>query len=298
MSIQSIIETKIFKETDNIEIVISDNASNDETSIIVKKYLCEYPNKIKYNRNQDNLKARNVEIALSLGTGVFRKLANDNILYSEETLSFLIRLVKENSQTRPLLFFPNGSIKMKSSQIEIETVEEFLLTVSYFATWIGAFGMWEEQLEFLYIFSDYYKTEIPQVKLIYEFLKHNPKSLIVNDVLFIMNPIKFKSNYDLFKIFGYNYINILKEFSSNISNRYIENEKKRVLFGFILPNYLDLGKRMIPCNNSFKCLFKTYKYNWYFYILPFVAFSYYVAFKLKKYIPQKFRSIMRNVLVK
>lgn len=56
---------------DEFEIIISDNASTDQTPYIIKKYTDIYPN-IKYFRNSENLGAdENFDLALRRSTGKF-----------------------------------------------------------------------------------------------------------------------------------------------------------------------------------------------------------------------------------
>ena len=97
LALQSIVETKIFQETDDVEIVVSDNASTDETPALMERYVDLYHKKIKYQRNSNNIYDKNFEIVLSLGTGVFRKLSNDNIIYSEESLAYIVDIITKNS---------------------------------------------------------------------------------------------------------------------------------------------------------------------------------------------------------
>lgn len=297
-SIQSIIETKIFSEASNIEIVVSDNASTDDTTVVMDMYESIYPERIKYHRNDINVKDKNFEIVLLMAKGMFRKLANDNIIYSEETLVTIVNIIKINMKNRPLLFFSNGTCYVDESIIKLHTVNDFLINASYFSTWIGAFGLWDNQLEYITKFSVYHQTQLIQVKLIYEILKDNPESLIINDKLFIMYPIKNKSSYDVLKIFGFHYINILKEYPQYLSLENIELEKRKVLFGHIIPYYFDFEKqRAKAVNKSYLYLYKTYKRNWYFYFCPVVAILYYISNKAKSFIPQPIRRKVRNLIM-
>ena len=299
LALQSIVETKRFQETNDIEIAVSDNASTDDTPVLMKRYAAEYPKKIKYHRNDVNVHDKNFEIVLSLGTGVFRKLSNDNIIYSEECLAYILDIVRNNETERPLLFFLNGSFHTDFEITKRNTIEDFLNTVSYISTWIGGFGIWDTQLEYVIKYSDYYHTQLIQVKIIYAILNDTYESVIVNKKIFELYPIHNKSSYDVLKVFGYNYINILREYSNAISDTCIEREKKRVLFAHIVPYYCDFRKqRKLADSYSYRYLYKTYKYNWYFYSLLIWIPAYYLYFCMRNIIPQGLRNKIRRMLIK
>ena len=63
-------------ESEEIEIVISDNCSTDETNMIGMQYSKEFSN-IKYFRNDTNYGIINGVKAISRGTGLLRKISND-----------------------------------------------------------------------------------------------------------------------------------------------------------------------------------------------------------------------------
>lgn len=81
-----------------ISIYISDNASNDNTSLIVEKYQKEYPY-IYYHRNSENLGPdKNFEIALSLPHSKYVWLLGDTSSFDSKTVNKIAELTKlENS---------------------------------------------------------------------------------------------------------------------------------------------------------------------------------------------------------
>lgn len=296
-SIETIVNNNIFEKTNYIEILVSDNASNDDTMDIMQKYIQKYPNKIRYYRNKVNLKDENFAIILSMATGVFRKLSNDNILYSEKSLCFMIFLIKKYIKTRPLLFFSNGHSGSNYFIHELNSIDDFFVSASFYTTWIGAFGLWEDQLDVLQKNYHYHKTQLLQVKLIYEILMKNPKAIVINKVLFVMDPIENKSSYDVFKVFGFNYFQILNEYKMNITKEHMNREKKMVLFNHLIPYYCNFGKTRKSCKYSYKCLFNAYKYDYYFYLTPFVVLLWFISYKFGKYVPQKIKNIIRGYIL-
>lgn len=298
-SLESIVMTRIFKETDDIEIVVSDNASTDDTAIIVNKYQSLFPYKIKYHRNKDNVRDKNFEIVLSEANGKFRKLSNDYVLYSEKCLKDIVDIVKENIIDKPLIFFTNASLDKDVIVCRTHSLKDFLFTVSYISTWIGGFGIWQHQLKYLKKYSEYYLTQLIQVKLIFSILSETHECLIVNKTLFSIIPVKNKVSCDVLKVMGFNYINIIQEYANFIPEANIELEKKRILYRFIIPAYCNFSKQCIRADSyGYRNLYKTYRKNWYFYFLPVYIVLYFIYYKVRRIIPPLLRSKIRSLVVK
>jgi len=75
-----------------VEIVISDNASTDNTEEVVKIFTEKYTN-IKYYKNVDNIKDENFPIVLDRASGVLRKLNNDTFKHSKGSLKIICDIV-------------------------------------------------------------------------------------------------------------------------------------------------------------------------------------------------------------
>ena len=118
-SLQTLVCQDIFQKTNEVEIVISDNCSSDNTRSIVYKYINKYGDKIKYSVNQKNVQDMNFPLALKLGKGKFLKLCNDTILYSKTSLEDMIYIIKNNLDDMPILFFLNEKEKNTYSYLSL-----------------------------------------------------------------------------------------------------------------------------------------------------------------------------------
>src|SRR5664279_654163 len=76
----SIVQQRRFQETDDVEIVISDNCSGDNTGNVSEKFAALYKEKIRYFRNTENISDANFEKVLSYGKGQYLKLNNDTLI--------------------------------------------------------------------------------------------------------------------------------------------------------------------------------------------------------------------------
>jgi len=78
-----------------IEIVISDNASQDNTCMIVRDYQHKYPF-IHYYRNKVNLLEKNYYIAASLAQGEYLWVFSDDDLMESHAVCTILEKIKEN----------------------------------------------------------------------------------------------------------------------------------------------------------------------------------------------------------
>jgi len=140
-----------FTDTDKIEIIISDNCSPDNTQEVCLKYTARFPNKISYSRNSTNTgMMANFSNMLKKGRGKFLKLQNDNFILKQGALDRILGLIEKHAPTKPLIFFTNQTNDTHDAITECRTADEFLRTVSILTTWIGGFGIWHDDFDWLW----------------------------------------------------------------------------------------------------------------------------------------------------
>ena len=146
---------------DEIEIVISDNASTDNTEKLCRYYASRYAN-IKYFRNEVNLNDSNFSLALERASGLYVKLMNDNLIILDDGLEYLKRIIKNNLEERIPFFFTNGALfnHNQAEEVSCDNFEEFVVRVSYVVTAIMVFGAWKDDWDQVRNRSRYTKTII------------------------------------------------------------------------------------------------------------------------------------------
>lgn len=241
--LENIVSLPVFLESEEIEIVISDNASSDGTQSVAMSFAAEWPNRVRYFRNDTNVLDKNFEMALSRGCGSFRKLANDTLLIKEPGLRKMLLAIKENIKEKPLMFFTNGNGFSGSAKRECHSFEEAIAEISFFVTWIGGFGLWEEQFAKVHDFSQRSDSRLVQTDVFFRMLDYENSAVVYNfrfeDTL--PRPRKGRGYYSLAEVFGKNYFSILQPYvtSGKLSKRAYTNEKKRVLRELLLPYMLN-----------------------------------------------------------
>lgn len=266
--IESIIKQDAFSP-DNIEIVISDNCSTDNTREIVKKYTEKYEN-IHYFCNEKNVTMENFPIVLSEATGELAKLTNDTTIFEDGSLKKIVEIIKQNLDKRPTIFFLNSG---KGENCYCDDLEGFLYNVSFYTTWIGGFSLWKEDR--VEIRNNLYAcdTFLWQVPVIIEAVIKHEKSYIVKKQMFknIIDTRKRLESYNnsLYTIFYKNYFSLLDEIFKRkpISTKCYNWLRRDLLFHFFT-NWLVLYKlqrsRKKDDNTLTSLVFNEYKNERYF----------------------------------
>ena len=267
-TLRSIVCHKDFIESSKVEIIISDNCSQDHTTYVAKKFVKRFPDKIKYFKNESNINDLNFEKVISLATGEFAKLHNDTVLFKIGSLKTMLFFIEENIETKPILFFSNNKNK-DVDFIRIQNMDDFLKKVSFHSTWIGSFGIWKTDYDNLKDFSRYSNLKLTQVDVLYRFIAMNKTIIIIYKELFEGMKVRKFGGYNIAQVFGENYLYLLKPYLNNgdIKLKTFKKEKKRLLLMHIIPFYFNLKKNknyFFERTGYFRFL-KDYKYDYYFY---------------------------------
>ena len=288
-SIESILVQPEFKNG-LVEVVISDNASTDNTEIIGSEYAEKYHN-ISYYRNKINVRDENFPIALSRGKGILRKLCNDTIIYREGCLKKLCDIVLKFREEKPLIFLTNQGADYKKRIVKFR---EFVINASYNITWIGSFSIWNSDCEELLTDKSGCELLLWQVKKSYELGYRKDRCVIVDGGLFDLQSVKNKDiSYGLFKIFYVNYMKLLLPYVYNKSIKEEDKEfiEKDLLYnfftGFIISWELSNSDKVFSTEENLKELvFKQYEEKDYFW-------KYKLEYKFKKF--KKFMRVKYNI---
>jgi abequosyltransferase len=263
-TVLSIVCQDRFLKSNDIEIIISDNCSEDDTGEVSRTLIKNYGDRIKYYRNDKNIKDMNFEKVLSYGKGMFLKLNNDTLSHLEGSLEKIIQTINENRSTKNLLFFSNGELGAEKN-IFCKDLDSFVGNVSYFSGWIGGYGIWRE--DYL-TFNDYNRRahlQLTQVDVLFRLINSQRTVFVNNEKLFNVQQLSKKGDYDLLKVFLDNYLFLLSEQLSagTLLKRTMVSEKKKLLLQFIFPWLVNIKTNpevyQFKCKNWFQRVFKYYK---------------------------------------
>ena len=267
--LDSIVNNPAFNE--DVEVVVSDNCSEDNTQELVRSYTDRFEN-VKYFRNDSNIGVcRNLEHVLDVAQGVFLKLNNDYSVFNEGSLQFLLDTVKANLVDKPVLYFHN-----KDSDIKYKKIEDFNIyfkEAMWMASWIGSYGYWKDDFKEyddrcrretrLFVIVDWFIREYKKRKKIlccYKYLTANGAFS------------SKKGGYNVFEVHTRNFIEQYEELVplKILDESTIEYVKRKSLFPGMISWYLRMryfnrkGKFTFDSNNALEIIKREFGYYpWY-----------------------------------
>ena len=102
-----------------IEIVVSDNASQDNVGGVVKKYKKLYPSVIQYYRNETNVGFdRNVDLAVRRATSEFVWILSDDDFVLDGAIEYVQNVIENHKDEKVALIYVNfaHTIQLKNEQ--------------------------------------------------------------------------------------------------------------------------------------------------------------------------------------
>jgi acetyltransferase-like isoleucine patch superfamily enzyme len=242
LTLESILDQAEFHNTNNIEVVIGDNASNDNTQTVAESFIKRAPEKIRYHRHPSNIGAEaNCEFVLAASHGTFLKLHNDTLPFRNGALAELLKIIKATIDEKPIIFFTNGARNTGNPIGVCNTLDEFIKSVSFIATWIGAFGIWRDHFQALPDFLRNAHLQLVPADTLYRLITQGRRAVVLYNNYFTSYIVPKKGGYNIAKVFGGNYLTLLKEHvtAGRLSAETFEAEKKEIFLNHIVPYFFD-----------------------------------------------------------
>lgn len=208
-ALDCITSQRIFQNTDLVEVCISDNASTDDTPEVMARYRHRFGNKIVCHRNETNIRDRNFEKALSLGSGTFLKLCNDTAWYYPGMIEKMLEHVRRYEKQKPVLFFKES--QQKQTVQELTGLDAFVDAVSYYMCSTNSFGIWKEDFDHIPDFSRFSSRSFAQTDVLLRLVAQKEQAVLIRDRFFFGVWPPSKGGYNFAQVFGDNYIGILRE---------------------------------------------------------------------------------------
>lgn len=253
-TLESITTQPAFTQTNDIEIVISDNCSDDDTRVIGEHFAAAFPDKVRYYRQAETISPElNFEFVLSRGNGTYLKLHNDNLVVRSGSLTEMVKIFRATAAEKPIVFFTNGNMRLDNQLEVIDNINDFVRRVSYFSTWIGGFGMWRDEFRAIPDITRNAHLRLLQTDVLFRLLAIGKRAIVLYDNYFTGLPTgrkggyNGKGGYNIAEVFGQNYLQILKWYLQPglLDDAVFQAEKKSVLLKHIIPYYFD-------ANNDFQ----------------------------------------------
>lgn len=246
-----------------IEVIISDNCSSDNTKEIVLKYPLA-----KYFYNEENIRDRNFAKVLSYASSDYIRLFNDTLRFKHGALTKILQIIKQHIDKKQNLFFYNKGTQKAECVKEVVSKSQFIKEVSYLTTWIGNFGCWREDFLKIEDKDRCWKLQFVQVDWSYRLVENGKSTLIYFEDLTTTAELKNKGGYNVFDTFINKYLFIIKKEKFPVTA--YEIEKYRLLRHFVYPwlvNMFVTNRDLFSFETKgvWQIIFKKYWYEPYLY---------------------------------
>lgn len=128
-AIDSVLHQLHDESRDKVEIVVSDNASTDQTPVIIEEYVKKYPDTIRYFRQAENIGAdRNVDALFHLAEGTYVWVLGDDDLIENGAIETLLGKLISN----PAVLYLCAPRFLNSETGDMHTPHLFLTDIETF----------------------------------------------------------------------------------------------------------------------------------------------------------------------
>ena len=225
----------------DVEIVISDNASSDDTASVIAEYISRYPENIRGRSLKNEIHAHdNFDLVMSSADGEFIKLNNDTLMWEPGMLEKFVAVIRGTSADIFLTPSTHMAPVAGKENLILKDMDDVISNCSYFLTWIGNLCVRKSIFLSLDDRNRRIATRLTQVDIILRLIASGVGVVIDGRIFFRTQEVVKKLDYQIVEVFCCNYFGLLGEYLENgISKTIFELEKKRVLFDFLIPAHFD-----------------------------------------------------------
>ncbi|MCI7476758.1 MAG: glycosyltransferase, partial [Selenomonadales bacterium] len=216
----------------NVEILVSDNLSTDETAKYVKKLTKRYRN-LRYHCHEENIGGDRNFLSIYLNAkGKFALALGDDDNLENHVIDNVLDILEKNSNISLLqLLHQGGSDKV----ILGKTVSSYMKKVSFNSTFISGLIFNTDLLKMIPNLDAEINSSFNQVYLTLSLIKKYENYGILCGQIFRSDSGAHNSSvYSLGEIFIQRYLDIIKKYAS-LTKEELSQEKKKLLEGMILP---------------------------------------------------------------
>ncbi len=291
---------------DEVELIISDNCSTDNTREVVSKYIESFKN-VYYYCNDTNIRDHNFSKVLMYGNGLYLKLQNDNLAFKPGGLKFMKDKLHESLSLGVPVFFTGNKIytRKKKNEIFCNSLDEYVQSISTFVTYISCFGAWKSHFECLENKNRYSGLLLAQVDWSYRLVLDKGKCILYDNDIYLGVPVSLgiRQGYNYFEVQVDNYYKIMKPYIDKaiISRTTYYQDRMYSLKHFktqLFYTYIWHDKYFqFDTSNTIKVLWKYYRGIplFYFYIFSYLFCFLLVPFYYRRYIRREKRYSKVNV---
>ncbi|CAH8712409.1 glycosyltransferase [Paenibacillus thiaminolyticus] len=242
-----------------IEVIVSDNASTDETAEVANRYASRYSN-MRIVRNDKNIGADpNIFQVMTLAQGKFIKLQGDDDFYVDGTLLPLLHVLHSHADCGIVqIFVRNGDGRIWTDV----GMSAYLDATSIYATFITSIIMRRVDLNQIEEPALFLHSSFNQLYLQYAILEKNPLFCIMNCSMFTYAGLS-SDDYNFGEVVFRSYQSILQHFlGRGLTLDDIRKEKRRTLYEYAIPWFKQINEtKMIANTDHFEEIYKEHYHD-------------------------------------
>lgn len=261
-----------------IDIIVSDNCSTDNTQEVVEKYI-QIGYKIDYIKNETNKGADfNIAQCYQLAKTTFVLPLGDDDYFVENSIKTILEVIQNNTKSGVIHIHGLKNNKEKKLFNEYTKAIDFIEKINYWITFISGNIVNKNYIKNI-DFMKYNGTSLNQINIIFTCLFNAPYNLYINKKMLDGGHDNSDINYNLFEVFGVNFNKILLEIEHSFNLSWLcKKMNNPLIYIYFRENILHRKRFKQPINkiptNFFK-IYKSYPAFW-FYFLPI----YYMPYKM------------------
>lgn len=226
-----------FYSMDNVEILVSDNCSTDETELLMKNVLCSYP-RIRYYRHDENIgPARNFISCYQRACGRYVWLISDDDFLLENAGNLVMEMLLTEM---PVFAAVNATWSSGTEGYRVFTDKNrFMNSVGIYITFISALIFRRDYIMEIGNFEQYYDMLLPQSMIAVETMRHEGKYVVITQRSMGVSCTQ-SVPYDVYKVWLEEYSNVLLKaavaagFDAELMGNIFYRELKLNILNFVI----------------------------------------------------------------
>lgn len=207
-TLESIYSQLDITNIDKVEVIVTDNDPEYENEMYISPF--KKHNNFNYYKNNSIGFLNSLE-ALKMGKGSLLKLHNVQMIFKKQSINSILMTIETNKTVKPILFFSNGVLNLNSTK-KTQIFDQFIYSLSYQCSWSAGFSLWVKDLDILNL--EHLDETFPQTSLLFALNKKS--NYIIDDENYCsMQFVKGKGGYNVFKVFGSDFLDMIKTYANN-----------------------------------------------------------------------------------
>lgn len=248
---------KQVRNDDIVEILVSDNHSEDNTRELVDCYRTKYRN-LTYNRNEENLRDENFAVVWQKASGRYILTLGDDDYPAKYSLYNIIRVLYASKGISVLTLY--GKAQNKYELYTGEGINDFISKVSYVSTAISCIVFNTQYYHQIKDKKKFAHTHLNQVYIQLQMITDHPNFAVLYGPFFTSGTgeagfgrkFTWQNKGNLASVFIAEYFDILNSFAGDkvgkLTRQTIQQDKRYVMENFFLP-WCDI---VTQCDNVWK----------------------------------------------